>query len=175
MGSRPPLPDPSEVLVFRPAPAVRMLAAAFGVLCALAALYELWLFTQDGARHLLGAGVLVLPGLFALALLRRRIEVHPDALRSVTLLGPRVARWTGVRRLDQTRRSFVVLTEAGAVSAGWIDPARRDLLFRKILERAKLTISHEPARWGITAQFVPRAQPIQLFRIEKTDRHEDTN
>jgi hypothetical protein len=143
-------------LVFRPDKTLRIVVCVFAALCVWGAIYQAVLL------HVAAAIVLALPCILAATLLKRRIEVRDDAFVSVGLLKTREIPWAGVRRIDQTRRSFVFVTDKGSVSAGWIAAGQRDLLFRKVLEKAKLTISPEKTRWGILAQYVPRAQPIRF-------------
>lgn len=78
------------------------------------------------------------------------------------LVGDRTVEWSDVRRVDQTRASFVIETARGPVSAGWLGNEDRTLLLKVVLERAKLARSTGELRYGLVAQFVPRAQPISL-------------
>lgn len=154
-------------LIFRPDRSLRIVVCVFAALCVWGALY------QTARFHFAAAIVLAIPCILAMTVVRRRIEVRDDALVSVGLIKTREIPWSGVRRIDQTRRSFVFVTDKGSVSAGWIAAAQRDLLFRKVLEKAKLTISPEKARWGILAQYVPRAQPIRF--TAPADRRTERN
>ena len=87
-------------------------------------------------------------------------------------MGPVKYSWDKIVRLEETRKSFVIITSKGNISAGWIDPSRRDLLMRKVLELAKLTYVAEPPRWGIKAVYVTRLKPIKVEFAPKADASE---
>jgi hypothetical protein len=147
-------------LVFRPAAALRVVCALTGALCLLAAVGNLVSFFQSGiVLRLVAALVLTAPGVLATGLIRRRIVVDTDTLAVTGLLRTLSVEWPAVLAIEQTRRSFVIITEQFDISAGWIAADRRDLLFRKVLEQAKLSLDAKEPRWGITARFVRRADP----------------
>lgn len=158
-------------MTFRPPRLLRLLFAAFGGLCAWAAVWQVWLFAATGeARRLLAALIVGLPCGLAAAVWRKAVVVEEEGLRSTTLCATRVVPWTAVYRLDQTRRSFVVETQAGPVSAGWLAQAERDRLLRLILQKARLTASRERLPWGLVARYVPRAQPIAFGEFQRRKR-----
>jgi hypothetical protein len=163
-------PQPSSLLVFRPPLPLRLVLLSFALLSGVsAALLLVRMIGHGDAGRLPGFFVLLLPCALAAAAWRQRIEVREEGLRSTTLLRRREIPWRQVRRIDQTRRSFVFVTEQGNLSASWIAPADRDLLFRKVLERAKLTFKAGENRWGIKAQYVPREQPVQFIKPPKRE------
>lgn len=170
MASEKPVAPPTneEPVSFRAPRTLRWLLVPIGALSLLAALIQTGLaISQQDWRRLGLAGVLMLPPALAAATQRRRIEVGPAELRCVTLLSDRHIPWTRIRHLDQMRRSFVVETEMGSVSAAWIEPRERDRLFRLVLQYGKLVMAPKTElRYGIRARFVPRQQPIRLERKE---------
>ena len=97
--------------------------------------------------------------MLAAGLIRRKIVVDTDALTVTSLFRMRRVEWPSVLAIEQTRRSFVIITEQFDISAGWIAADRRDLLFRKVLELARLALDGKEPRWGITARFVRTAAP----------------
>jgi hypothetical protein len=147
-------------ILFRPSPLLRGIAAAAGLICVVTAGANLYAFTLGGGFvRLIALLVTAAPAVLAAGLMRRKIVVDRDLLITSGLLRTRSIPWPEVMAIEQTRRSFVIITEQGDVSAGWIDASRRDLLFRKVLELAHLALDpHEP-RWGITGRFVRRASP----------------
>jgi hypothetical protein len=148
---------------FRSAAGWRYIALGFAVLSGAAALWELagGVFHGNG-REVEAAGVTLLPALVAAVVLRRRVVVAADALVSVSLLRTRRIPWGSVRRLDQTRVSFLLYTDLGPVSAGLIAADARERLLRLVLQQAKLTAEGGQLRWGLVARYVPREQPITL-------------
>jgi len=103
--------------------------------------------------------LLLLPSFVGAAIIGRRIEVMQDAIRTVSAIGSRTVDWSGVKGIEQGRTSFVIETSSGPISAGWIAPKDREQLLRLVIERAKLT-RIDPSRYGLMAQYVPRAQDI---------------
>lgn len=158
--------------VYRPPLVVRALLTFCGIVCAGASAWQLQAFLQTGvARRLAGALLIALPCVTAVAANRRCVIVQEDGIRSVNLFGSRFVSWKSVRRLDQTRSSFVIETDRGPISAGWLSHSERDRLLRQVLEKAKLMARPGKLRWGLTASYIPRTQTI-TFR--KTDRDEKT-
>ena len=154
-------------IVFRPAGSLRVVAALAGLICAFAAAANLVsVFSGGGAIRLAAAIVTFAPAILAAALLRRKVVVGLDALTTYGLLRNRTIPWSEVIAIEQNRRSFVIITEQGDISAGWIDSNRRDLLFRKVLELARLALDPEKPRWGITGRFVRRAEPNVISRAD---------
>ena|SRR5579872_538076 len=161
---------------FRPAFGLRLLGVGMGAIGAWAAVWQVVIGVSRGEpARLVAALVAALPCLLAAVVLRRKIVVQEEALVSASLLGARRISWESVRRIDQTRASFVVVTHAGAVSAGLIAARDRERLMRLILERARLTASQSPLRWGLVMQFVPRAQPISLAEFRPHNRRKAGN
>ena len=117
--------------------------------------------------NLVAVVVLLLPAIVAWLVTRRAIHLTDEGMENVTLFGKRLIIWADFQRIDQSRKSFVFVTNRGVISAGWIDPARRDLLFRKTLEKAKLVFRPGQPRWGLRAQYVRRDQPITLQMPDK--------
>jgi hypothetical protein len=159
--------------VYRPPLVVRVLLTFFGIVCAGAAAWQLQAFLLSGEwRRLAGALLVALPCLTAVAINRRCVIVQEEGVRSVNLLGSRFASWQSVRRLDQTRSSFVIETESGPISAGWLARAHRDRLLRQVLERAQLIARPGKLRWGLTASYIPRAQIIALRKTDRAEKPE---
>lgn len=149
--------------VYRPPIILRLLLGALGGIGGVGAVWQVILWARQGpALHLAAAAVVSLPFWLALNAGRVRVEVTEEGLRWRSLTGERAVPWTGVRRLDQTRRSFVAVTEAGLVSAGWLARGERDRLMRQILQRAKLMARAGKLRWRLVAQYAPRAQRIDF-------------
>jgi hypothetical protein len=144
-------------LEFRPAIGVRVVSALTGLASAAAAVQNLALWIRGGGQVRLIAGIVLLsPCLLAIAVARRRIVAAADGLIAKGLLRSLTIPWQDVLAIEQTRRSFVIITERGDVSAGWIAEGRRDLLFRKVLELARLTLDQHEPRWGLKARFIRR-------------------
>lgn len=151
--------------VYRPPLIVRALLTFFGIVCAGASAWQLQAFLQTGeARRLAGALLIALPCLIAVAANRRCVIVQEDGIRSVNLFGSRFVSWQSVRRLDQTRSSFVIETERGPISAGWLPRSQRDRLLRQVLEKAKLMARPGKLRWGLTASYIPRTRTITFLK-----------
>ncbi len=154
-------------VVYRPPVTVRALLTFFGIVCAGASAWQIQAFFAGGeAKRLLGALLIGLPCLLAAAAMRRCVVVQEDGIRSINLFGSRSVPWQSVRRLDQTRTSFVIETDKGPISAGWLPRSQRDRLLRQVLEKAKLMARPGKLRWGLIASYIPRTQTI-TFR--KTD------
>jgi len=161
-------------MIFRPPRTLRALFAVLGIVCAWAALWQAGLFAaQREPKRLAAALVVSLPCWLAMALLRKAVVVREDGLRSTTLLGTRLIPWEAIYRLDQTRHSFVVETQQGPVSAGWLARPERERLRRLILQKARLTLSREKWRWGLVARYVPRAQSISLGEFQRPGNRRD--
>jgi hypothetical protein len=159
-----PVPLPIE---FRPAIGLRTVAVLAGLVGAVAALANVWtLLSGGGVLRAVAAVVTAAPAILAAGLLRRRIVVDKEELHVSGLVKTMRIPWSEVIAIEQTRRSFVIITEEGDVSAGWIDPSGRDLLFRKVLELGKLALDPEKPRWGIVARFVRREPPVVISTSE---------
>jgi hypothetical protein len=149
---------------FRPPLALRLLLGCYGVLCIVAVCgHVVVAVAQKEPIRLTAVLILLACSVLAVALLRQKIEVSDEGLRAVSAFGARFIPWSAVRRLDQMRHTFVVFSEAGTVSAGWLFRREREQLLRLILQHAKLTASPEKLRWGLVARYVPRAQNIRPF------------
>jgi hypothetical protein len=148
-------------IVFRPSKALRAVLGIFGVFCCAIAVNG-WMSGRYSSVSSMAALtlLLLLPSLVGAAVVGRRVEANTDGLRSVSIFGALFVAWSGVNRIDQGRGSFVIETASGPVSAGWIAPGEREQLMRLVIERAKLTRVIEPSRYGLVAQYVPRAQDI---------------
>ena len=106
--------------------------------------------------------ILVSPIIIALLVAKRNIHLTDEGLETTSLFKRRMIAWTDFVRIDQTRKSYVFVTNRGTISAGWIDPKQRERLFRKTLERAKLIFRPVEPRWGLKAQYIRREQPITV-------------
>ena len=148
-------------IVFRPSLLLRILFGVCGVLSFGAALYSLYFVESSNPVAILVRRLLLLLPLFASVHVNlQQISVTGEGIESRRWFGKRVVKWGNVKRIDQGRGSFVIETAAGPISAGWISPAEREELLRLVVERAKLTRVMEPSRFGLVAQYVPRAQDI---------------
>lgn len=150
-----------ETVTFRPAPALRWALglAGFGsgcgaLRCALGALFG------EGAGALFLGSLLLAGAIAGYAVQARAVVAGPEGLASVHAFGARRVAWSDVLCLEQTRRSFIVETRKGPVSAGWIDPRSRDRLLRLVLQYAKLMATSEGLRFGLVARYIPRQRPI---------------
>ena len=149
---------------FRPHPGLRGLAVGVGLLCAAAAVGSLLQYREHGeTARLVGAFLFLLPILLAAFVLRRRIRLEAAGVQVTGALRRQVIAWEDVLAIEQTRRSFIIVTSAGDISAGWIAPSSRDLLFRKVLELARLTLEPKQQRWGVIARYV-RGQTAGVVR-----------
>jgi hypothetical protein len=167
---REPAPLPQE---FRPSGGLRAVSAFFGLVCAAGAAGSLLLFLQNGGSTRLAAfAVLAGPALLAAGLARRKMVVRVEGLVVRGILRTRDIPWDEVLAVEQTRRSFVIITEKGDVSGGWITPDRRDLLFRKVLELARLALEPREQRWGIIARFVRSGPPSRITPAELLRTHQ---
>lgn len=172
----PARPRPSQLPTalpaeFRPAPALRVVAALVAALSLWAAVWALVRGIATGQpRLLIGAAVLALPCLVAATVLRRRVVVTPDALVSTGLLRTRRVAWSSIRHVDQTRHSFTAFAPGGVVSAGLIAADQRERLLRLVLEHGKLMAGGGPLRWGLRARYVPRAQPVAVVELQPHHR-----
>ena len=157
-------------LTFRPSLWLRAVAGTSGLLCGLAAFGSTYLFLRQGVPlRLAAAGVLGAPFLLAWGILRRRLIVGLDGLEVRGPLQSKTIPWLDVLAVEQTRRSFVIITAKGDISAGWIGSSQRDLLFRKVLELSKLSLEPKQPRWGVVARFIrahvpARISPEQILR-----------
>ena len=157
-------------LTFRPSRWFIGVGFAIGTVCAAAAAYSMWQYALTGASIRIGAaGLLGAPCILAVLLSRRNIIVDAVGLHVESILRTRTIAWKQVLAVEQTRRSFVIITEQGDVSAGWIAADRRDLLFRKVLELARLTLEPREQRWGIAARYL-RMQAPDLISAEELAR-----
>lgn len=120
--------------------------------------------------NLIGLLALSIPCWYAAAVLRKRVVVREDGLHSATLLGSCFIPWGTMHYLDQKRASFVVETDSGSLSAGWLAPSDRERLMRLILQYAKLSISTQETPWGVVARYVPRTQKIPLSELHLPGR-----
>lgn len=157
-----------ESLTFRPARFLRILLGLIGAIClslVLIRLLECTLLRKT--LNLIGLLALSIPCWYAAAVHRKRIVVREDGLHSTTLLGSRFIPWESVRYLDQKRASFVLETDCGSVSAGWLAPSDRERLMRLILQYARLSTSTQKAPWGVMARYVPRAQTISRSELHQ--------
>jgi hypothetical protein len=151
-------------IVFRPDPGLRWISAAAGLLCVAAAIGSFALYVRTGDLvRVVGGIVLGLPALLALGIARRKFVLGTEGLTVTGLVRSRHVGWPEVLAIEQTRRSFIIVTERGDISASWIAAASRDLLFRKVLELARLVLEPKEQRWGIRARFI-RSQPSNLIR-----------
>lgn len=140
-----------------------MVTGVSAVLCGLASVGSILLFQrQGGAPRLVATCVFTAPVFLAWAVLRRQLVVRSEGLAVQGLLRRKLIAWAKVLAVEQTRRSFVIITTEGDVSAGWIDGAQRDLLFRKVLELAKLSLEPKEPRWGIVARFTRSQTPERI-------------
>ncbi|HXG24098.1 MAG TPA: hypothetical protein VNJ09_06035 [Chthonomonadales bacterium] len=155
-----------ESLTFQAPRVLRNLFGSIGVVCLLLILIRLLecAFLRQ-TPNLIGLLVLSLPCWYAAAVLRKRVIVSEDGLYSTTLLGSRFIPWETVRYLDQKRASFVVETDCGSLSSGWLAPSDRERLMRLILQFARLGISTQKTPWGVIARYAPRAQTIPLGEL----------
>jgi hypothetical protein len=146
---------------FRTPLALRIITALFGLVCGSAAFWQAILFvTGQGGLRAVAALLLLFPAVLALVIWRRSLTVTDEALVVRLLLGVYRIPWGSVRYLDRTRSSFVVATDLGHVSAGWLDPTGRQRLLQLIIQKARLTPSQERLRWGLEARYVPRTESI---------------
>lgn len=156
---------------FRPAAVLRGICLAFGLLSGLAAGGLIIEAMMHGEwKRIAPSLIIALPCLLAVIVLRRRIVVTEEGLRSVALLHDFAVPWGSIRRLDRTRTSFLVATDLGFISAGLIAAEDRDRLLRSILEKARLTTSSEPLPFGLTARYVPRRQDLRLAEFVPHNR-----
>ncbi len=161
-------PEPLPI-TFRPSAAMRSISCGIGILSLIATSKQVMVTIQSVTNaHLLAIVVMAFPAIFATILNTRYIRLTEDCIEDQRFMSRRNVEWREVLKLDQTRKSFVIVTTKGEISAGWISPERRDLLFRKILEKAKLVMSPSPTKWGVRAAFVPRAVPIRLELTKPT-------
>jgi hypothetical protein len=150
-------------LTFRASPSLRFISGLIGLVCGTVTLAVLFSTTTALTRRLAAAAVLAAPAVLAAAVVRRRIVVEAEGLAADGLFRSVRVGWREVLAIEQTRRSFVIITERGDISAGWIDGDCRDLLFRKVLELARLTLDPSEPRWGVVARFL-RAGGPELIR-----------
>lgn len=155
------MPDPVPLpITFRPAMALRVISAIIGILCVITAVANLVDATVlNWSVRLPAAGLLFLPYLMALWIVRRKVVLSADGITVSGVFRRRHIPWSDVLAVEQTRKSFVIITAEGDVSAGWIAAETRDLLFRKVLELAKLALEPKEQRWGITARFIRSPEP----------------
>lgn len=166
--------------IFRPAPGLRVLAAAMCLLSLAVWLTVLATYpTHRSIRRIAAASILAFPCLLGATVLFRRILTQPEQLASVSLFRAKRLRWLDVSRIDVRRGSFVIESNVGPVSASLIDPRERDRLLRIVVERAVLTRATDELPWGIDARYVPRRQDIGFAefvphhkRKGKTDKTE---
>jgi hypothetical protein len=146
--------------VFRPAAELRGFFSVCSLLCLGGIIYG-WFHKghRDLVISLLRPAILWTPIAISEYLRHKKITVSNEGIISTNWLGSRSAQWAGVKRVDQGRRSFVIETTSGPISAGWTAPKERETLLRLVIERAKLT-RVDPSRYGLIAQYVPRAQDI---------------
>ncbi len=148
-------------LVFRPVAGLRIAGPFLGLASVGAVVGNVLSFIRDGgAARICAAVVLLVPCAIGMALWRRRITLETTAMYVNGIVRTRRITWSEVLAVEQTRRSFIIITEQGDVSAGWIAAERRDLLFRKVLELAKLALDPTEQRWGIKARFVRRPSEL---------------
>jgi hypothetical protein len=161
----------AQMVEFRPAAVLRGICLAFGLLSGLAAGGLIVSALMHGEwRRIAPALVVAVPCLLAVIVLRRRIILTKDGLRSVALLHDFSVPWGSVKRLDRTRTSFLVATDLGLISAGLIAAEDRERLLRLILEKARLSASSEPLRFGLIARYVPRRQDLRLAEFTPHNR-----
>jgi hypothetical protein len=159
---------------FRPPQTLRLLTALFGLVCGWAAIWQAVLFvTGQGGIRAVAALLLFLPALLTAAIWRRTLTVSEGTLTVRSLFGVRRIPWGSVRYVDRTRSSFVIATDLGHISAGWLEPAGRQRLLQLIIQRARLTPSQERLRWGLLARYVPRTETI-TFQSHVNRRKRDS-
>ena len=151
-------PEPLDIW-FRPSRPLILVGQAAGILAFVGLIVGV---ASGRSVSLQAAIVLLLPTVVALALSRRSIHLTEAGMNSNSLFGYKFVPWNDFVRIDQSRNSYVFITNKGVISAGWIDPKDRERLFRKTLEKAKLIYRPAEPRWGLKAQFVRREQPISL-------------
>ena len=144
---------------------MRYICIGLGILSAFATANQIYVTLHSSNPPWLTA-ILVMsfPAIFAIAFNSRCILLTEEGIEDKRFMKKRIIPWEGVLKIDQTRKSFVIVTTVGEISAGWISPDRRDLLFRKVLEKGRLVMSPSPTKWGIKASYVPRAMPIHFER-----------
>jgi hypothetical protein len=152
---------PAQRQVFRPAAGLRALGAAMCLLSLGAWLTVLFTYPRHhGLPRIAAASVLALPCLAGAALLFRRIEIDGAGLGSMGVFGARRLAWPDVRRIDVRRGTFVIESSVGPISAALIDPAKREMLLRTVIDQAALVRAQDELPWGIDSRYLPRRQDI---------------
>src|SRR5690348_1059058 len=102
-------------LTFRTGFPLRVTGATIGMLCGLAAVSSL--ASSRGAifARLTAALLLALPCLLAAGLWRRKIVLTGEGLASTGMARTRSIPWPEVLAIEQTRRSFVIITAGGDI------------------------------------------------------------
>lgn len=143
--------------VYRPPAAVRWVFALAGAGCAAASLLAVAMAVAQGRwEPLAGALVLAAPVAPAAAGIRRRVTVCESGLNSTGALGTLRVPWEAIRRVDVSRRSFVVESQAGPVSAGWLAASCREELLEAVVRGADLVPAWTRLPWGVRARYVRR-------------------
>ncbi len=156
---------PAGRQVYGPAVPLRVAAGLAALVCIPGVATHGARLLRGDLASALGVAIWLLPVWFAAAVLLKRIAVDEAGIASRSIAGGRSCAWDEVLRVEVTRGGFVVVTQAGAISAGWLRPRDRESLLAAAIRDARLGPSGEAPPPGVRLLYVRQRPTIRLSDI----------